>query len=148
MSLNLTYADVVDVFAVPGERTIIDGVHPVTGRSVINAETLDEIRQRYPGAVRMSWADWQADAASRQHTPVTWHPTTAAQYDDMRDVLPPAAWMADAFLVGEPADHCVATGAPRFEAYAKRGNHYVVASRPMTRREFKEEITRWFAASR
>ncbi len=73
----------------------------------------------------------------------------------MLEVLPPAAYLPVAetgyfptvthgFLVGEPWDHCAATGAPRFSAFIKRGYtgvkdsdaKFYEANRPMTRKEF------------
>jgi hypothetical protein len=55
----------------------------------------------------------------------------------MLNILPPIAWNGWAFMVGEPDDHCAATGRPRFRGYRMRGNVYEVASRPLTVAEFK-----------
>jgi len=70
--------------------------------------------------------------------PITWTETTEDRYNDMLEVLPPAAMIGSAFLVGEPSDHCAATGQPRFEAFRQRGAVYLVASRPMTIRELRD----------
>ena len=37
-------------FAVPGSDSLIDCIHPVTGKSWINGETLEQIQLRHPGA--------------------------------------------------------------------------------------------------
>lgn len=126
------------VYARPGDYgSIIDVVDPVTNRSRVYSEDLDQIRQRYPDAVIMVWADWQAGKAALQQTEVVWSRVTERKYHEMLEVLPPVAWTADGFMVGEPEDHCIMTGAPRFRAYLHRGGVYLVASRPMTVREFK-----------
>lgn len=71
---------------------------------------------------------------------VVWNPTTADKYDEMLNVLPPAAWIGGAFLVGEPVDHCPTTGAPRYEAYWQFGDAFVVSSRAITTREFRASV--------
>lgn len=131
-----------DCFAVPGERTIIDGIHPHTGRSIIHGHTLDQIRERYPGAVVITWDTWSAEQAARQNTPIHWDPTTEQQYHDMLGILPPAAWERGIFLVGEPADHSFSTGRPRYHAYRQRGATYTTSSRPITVAEFRAEVSR------
>jgi hypothetical protein len=60
----------------------------------------------------------------------------------MLNVLPPAAWIGGAFMVGEPTDHCAETGRPRFQAYRERGMQFEVASRPMTIAEFRAEVSK------
>ena len=122
-------------FAVPGASNIIDAVHPNTGRGLYSDETLTEIRQRYPEAKRVALDDWMTERAAAQDSPVEWRETTAEQYDDMLNVLPPAFWRGGLFLVGEPDDHHALTGEPRFAAYRQIGSQYFVASRPFTRRE-------------
>ena len=69
---------------------------------------------------------------------ITWEPTTKETFYEMLEVLPPAAWENDAFLVGEPFDHDAETGDPRYSAYRRRpGEQYETGSRPMTIQEFK-----------
>jgi hypothetical protein len=131
-------ADLTHLFAIPDARSAIDFVHPDTGRSLINGETLEQIRQRYPAAQLYTWDAWHAQQTARQAAvPLTWSPTTAEQYHEMLEVLPPAAWIDGGFLVGEPDDHDLATGRPRFQAYRQQGETYSVASRPMTIAEFR-----------
>ena len=131
-----------ECFAVPGEGSIIDGINPETGRSIINDQTFEQIQARYPNAVVMAWEDWRAAQIAKQQTPVRWSRVTERQYQEMLEVLPPAAWMGGYFLVGEPDDHCMATGRPRFRAYGKRGHVYTVSSRPMTVAELKTYLSR------
>jgi hypothetical protein len=130
-----------ELYAVPGADSMIDGINPQTGRTFIQHETEAEIVARYPGAVRMTWDAYQAAKIARQQTPITWAPTTQAHYDEMLNVLPPAAMWEGAFLVGEPSDHCAATGRPRYEACWQRGDAYFVGSRPMTRPELRHALT-------
>jgi|SRR5688572_25623772 len=126
------------VFAVPGQSSVIDAVHPETGRSIICGETLAEVRARYPGAVEMPWEAWQAAQAARQHTPIEWRPITPSRFGEMLDVLPPLAWSpAKGFLVGEPSDHDVVTGQPRYVAFLQRGAAYFESSRPLTTAEWR-----------
>ena len=131
------------VFAVPGEYlSIIDIVNPETGRSRINGNTLEEIRQRYPTAVQMPWEEWRAGKIARQQTPITWTRVDDHRYRQMLEVLPPIDWTNGGFLVGEPADHCVSTGQPRYTAYRHNTGQAYESSRPITRREWREFQTR------
>lgn len=129
------------VFAVPGESSVIDVVNPATGRSAVNDQTLAEMQQRYPNAARIDWTDWQKARAEEQDTPIEWAETTEEQYNEMLNVLPPAFWTDGLFLVGEPMDHHVMSGQPRFTVYRQIGSRYFVASRPMTSREAKAVIS-------
>lgn len=126
-----------DVFAVPGHHNIVDTINPVTDRSSIQGETLDEVRQRYPNAERFTWDAWRASQITRQNTPIAWLPTAASEYDAMLNVLPPACHRAIGFLVGEPMDHSYETGQPRFQAYLSRNGEHFVSSRPLTIAEFR-----------
>jgi hypothetical protein len=138
----LCMTDCVDCWAVPGANSIIDVIHPVTGRTWINGNTPAEMLAREPRAVRMVLSDWLAEKAARQQTPITWTQTTEATYREMLDVLPPAAWVAGYFLVGEPTDHCAATGAPRFQGYRETAGRYFASSRPITLAELRAIVTR------
>lgn len=128
------------VFAVPGNtRSIIDTVR-ADGRSAVYGETLEQIQRRNPGAVRMPWSEWQTAAIAAQVTPITWEPSTEAQYFEMLNVLPPIGWTNGAFCVGEASDHCVKTGRPRYTAYRQIGDRFLVSSRPVTLAEFRSEM--------
>lgn len=135
MSVNFDKYD--ECYAVPGEPGIIDAIDRNTGLTTVYGETEAQIRERYPQAVRMKWDDWKGAAGARQNTPIRWESTTEQQYRRMLEVLPPALWIGGGFLVGEAVDHCVMTGTPRFTAYLKRGDEFVVSSRPVTRAEFR-----------
>lgn len=133
--------DFTELYAVPGENSIIDGINPDTGLTLVFAHTEAQVLEREPKAVRMTWAAWSAGAIERQQaTAIAWEPSTAEQYDEMLNVLPPAAYAGGGFLVGEPYDHCFKTGAPRFQGYRQRGDVFEVASRPMTIAEFRAAV--------
>jgi hypothetical protein len=138
-----TYLDVVslddctEAFAVPGGDSLIDLVHPVTKRSTINGQTLEEIRKRYPDAQIVSIEEFSAAKAARQDAPVEWLETTEERYNEMLEVLPPAFYGNQGFLVGEPWDHHATTGQPRYQAFRCVAGKYYVSSRAMTRAEFK-----------
>ena len=154
-SAQITIMDSTECFAVPGDDSIIDCINPITDRSWINCETLEQIRERYPLAQRISLDYHCKEKAIRQNTPLQWTEVSRERYWEMMEVLPPAAYLPVAetgyfpnitqgFLVGEPWDHCAATGAPRFAAFIKRGHtgiqdsdaKFYEANRPMTRKEF------------
>lgn len=143
-----------EVYAVPGAHSLIDVIDPSTGLTWVNGHTEAEVQARDPLAVRMAWADWQRAESASQRTPITWERSTHAKYHEMLNILPPAAWIGGAFLVGEPYDHDVMTGQPRFQGYWERvgpGDRggwdargalyvYLVASRPMTIAELHREL--------
>ena len=130
--------DLKDAIVEPDNlRTVIDFVHPLTRRSLHMDETIEEVRKRYPGAVVMAFADWQAKKAARQDRPVEWTETTEEIYDEQLGCLPPACFANGGFLVGEPADHHAVSGQPRFQAYRVRDGKYFASSRAMTIEEFK-----------
>lgn len=129
---QITLQDCVDAFAVPGSDTLIDVIHPTTGKSLCYGETLEQIRVRYPGAEVIAVARFQVLKANRQDAPVQWLATTETEYDEMLGVLPPAFWQKGLFLVGEPWDHHAISGRPRYAAYRQLRGDYYKASRPMT----------------
>lgn len=133
----LSFDDVIECYAVPGERHIIDMIHPQTGLSLYGHKSAEDVIAAHPNAVRMTLADWMKAKAASQHTPITWAPTTKERYHEMLEVLPPAMWRGGAFLVGEPDDHDAETGEPRFQGYYHEAGAYFVASRPMTRTELR-----------
>lgn len=128
-----------DVFAAPGSNSIFDIVLS-DDRSAINGLTLAEVqaRENNPAIVRISFDDWRAQAAARQQSdPLRWLWTDRHTYMRMLEVLPPIAFDGAAFCVGEPYDHCFATGRPRFMGYRMIGDSYQVTSRPVTVAELR-----------
>lgn len=123
-------------FCVPGEDSIIDMMGP-DSRTCINGETLEQVRQRYPGAELRSFDEVCAEKAARQDSPATWTETTAERFEEMLGCVPPALMARGGFLVGEPWDHHATSGLPRFAAFVQVGERYFEASRPMTRPEFR-----------
>lgn len=110
------------------------------GRTRIYGKTLDDCRAEagYEDAEEMSvdeFIAWKAD--QQDAVPITWEPTTPQRYDDALSALPPVAWRAHGFLLGEPWDHHARTGAPRYQAYRKLGEQFFVSSRPITVAEWK-----------
>src|ERR1017187_7460993 len=87
---SLTLDDCKQAFAVPGSDSIVDLVHPVTGRSVYANETLEQVNVRYPGAELVEFDAWLESKAERQHSPIEWTETTEEKYYEMLEVLPPA----------------------------------------------------------
>ena len=119
---------------------IIDLIHPTTGLTFHFGKTLADCRLECPDAEIMSVVDFCTWKAAKQRTPITWSEVSEERYVEMLEVLPPAAWVGHAFLVGEPCDHDAGNGQPRYEAYRKRGSVYEAGSRPMTVAEFMQEI--------
>ncbi len=130
-----------DVYAIPGQNHIIDTINPQTDLTSVYGKTEAEVHAQEPLAVRMTWEQWRTAAVARQQTPITWTQVTEGKYQEMLEVLPPAYWSGGAFLVGEPWDHCFATGAPRFAAYIERAGRFYTASRPMTVKELRAFLT-------
>jgi hypothetical protein len=128
-----------ECFAIPGEDSIIDCVHPVTGLTCRCGETLEQVRERYPNAIKMSIADHCTLAALRQDTPIAWEEITHERYSDYLECLPPAAYARDlgAFLAGEPTDHHALSGRPRYTACETRGGKCYASTRPLTKVEFR-----------
>jgi hypothetical protein len=142
----MSWRDDAEVYAVPGAHSIIDTINPDTGRTRYCGHTEADVLAREPGAVRMTWQAWKDAMIARQRTPITWALTTRETYEYMLNVLPPIDWWGGAFLVGEPMDHDVLTGQPRYEAFAERGlsdpRSYYASSRPLTRAELRAELGR------
>lgn len=42
----MNYNDCKEAFAEPGSNNLIDLIHPNTGKSLINGETLEQVRER------------------------------------------------------------------------------------------------------
>lgn len=70
--------------------TCIDVQHPVTGRSEIAGETLEQIRLRYPGAQLVEFGPWCA--AKEKALCSEPEPITEARFMEMLEVLPPQRW--------------------------------------------------------
>lgn len=145
---QLSTSDSSHAFVVPGALNLIDCIHPITGLSWCYGHNLEEIRARHPGAEIVEIAQWCKEKGARQDSPVEWSETTEEQYWEMLEVLPPACMLAGSFLVGEPWDHHAGSGLPRFQAYLKQGDKYLVSNRPLTVTEFKSIVTALFNHSK
>lgn len=132
-----------EVWATPGEHSIIDTINPETGLTSVYGKTAEQVLAEDPQAVRMTWGAWVQARSKEQRTAITWLRCDADRYDEMLNVLPPALlWTGGAFLVGEPADHDVLSGQPRFDAFWHIGESYWHSSRPITRDELKEAMAK------
>lgn len=131
--------DPTECFAIRGE-TMIDVIHPITGKTAIYGKTLEDCRAEkgYAQAERMTIEEFCQSKAEKQDTPIVWEDTTEDYYYEMLEVLPPIAWNHAGFLVGEPWDHHALTGRPRYQAVTKLGDSYKRSSRPLTVKEWKE----------
>ena len=140
---KITYGEAAalceDCFVSKKKGTIIDVIFPPTGKTLINGNSLDEVRKEYPDAEKMSVDEFCAWKSSQQRTPISWSETTEAEYWDMLGVLPPAIYEKGGFMVGEAYDHDAITNQPRYSAYRKRGEVFERASRPLTIAEYKDQ---------
>ena len=106
-----------ECYASKERQTIIDVINPYTDKTACFGKDFDEIRAEYPDAERMTvdaFCHWKA---SKQRSKIQWNETTREKYIEMLEVLPPAAHINGAFLLGEPFDSDALTGRPRFDAY-------------------------------
>lgn len=83
-------SDLIEGYAVPGSTSLIDCIHPVSGLSLWAKETFEQIKLRYPGAVRVNIEEFAAQADTQAITqPVE---ITEETFWDMLEVLPPKNW--------------------------------------------------------
>lgn len=121
-------------YAVRG-GTIIDIVRD--GLTAIYRRTLEDVKKEYPAAELMSVSDFCADKAARQDAePLDLTEVTEEQFDEMLNVLPPAAMNARGFLVGEPMYHHAGSGRPCFTCFVSQFGKFYRVSNPMTHARF------------
>lgn len=137
---NIKPSECKQAFAEPGKSNLIDLINPLTGRSCIENETLEQIQARYPGAEIVDVDQWLKQKAERQDTEIEWTETTEERYWEMLEVLPPAFMKGGGFLVGEPYDHHATTGRPRFAAFREIQGKYFEANRPLTVQEMRQQL--------
>jgi len=125
-------------FASKATGTVVDVLRD-DGKTFYYGKTLEDVRREYPDAEKMTLDAFCTWKAEQQRTPIAWAETTEARFYDMLGCLPPAAYGGGGFLVGEPMDHDAGNGQPRYDAYRQVGERYLVASRPLTRAEFRAE---------
>lgn len=91
---KLSYEAFTECWYVPGETHIVDLIHPDDGLTLHYSENALAVRDRYPGAERMSCDDaWKAidSAALTRYR----HDTTEVseeRFMDALNVLPPLGW--------------------------------------------------------
>jgi hypothetical protein len=124
-------------YAVPGSDWVISIFDMQPGETV-SPETLEKIRAEYPGVELMLFDDWRAAKAARQDAQERkWIEVTHDAYWWALECLPPAAMWRGAFLVGEPQDHHVGTGRPRFRCLKEEQGKFYELTAPITCAEFK-----------
>lgn len=69
----------------------------------------------------LAWAHYDSVLTA---TPVQ---VSAERYMEMLEVLPPARWAHDGFLVGEPHDHSGPEGHARYAYFYRRGDEHFEA---------------------
>ena len=104
-------SDITEYFWTPGESNAIDCVHPVTGLSLVNGETLEQIRERYPEAIITGLdAILEAESKEFKRGPVE---IDAEHWDYMLNVLPPVQWTnehgAETFKISEMTSGTITT---------------------------------------
>jgi hypothetical protein len=134
--IDLSNVRPTEAFVVPEAANCIDFVHPETGRSCINDQTLEQIRERNPGAIKVNLDEWIQAVFEKANPPLTWLDSTEEKFDEMLGALPPRRFVPGAFLVGEPVDHLGEDGAGRYECHRCQGDKFQVSSRPITVKEF------------
>lgn len=75
---------------VQGPTSIIDEVNPITGRSAVCGETLEQIRKRYPKAEIVTWEPWLSNKEKAHCTEP--QPIDKDRFMEMLEVLPPQRW--------------------------------------------------------
>lgn len=124
------------VVAEPNTDYCIDFVYAETGLTHINGHTLEQVREEYPNAQIMSFDEYVEGKFQRQNGPIEYTEISEEDYDSALNCLPPVCWYGNAFLLGEPYDHCAKTGQARYIAYFG-GKSFKCSNRPMTKKEFK-----------
>ena len=135
--VRIRLQDCKEAFAVPGQDNIVDVIRPDTGRSWHYNNTLEEMRERYPGAVAVNMREFfgAIDAKrEKEMAEAIWIAITREKYWEMLEVLPPAAMRNGAFMVGEAMDHH--KGSPRFSCFKQVGEEYFELSQPITMKRF------------
>ncbi len=123
------------VLAIPGSDSIIDLINPKTGLTHCYGKSPDQC----PGSVIMELSVFCAEKSARQDAmPKIWEEISEERYQDMLEVLPPAAMKSGAFLVGEAQDHHAGTGQPRFSCFKSDAGKFYALSKPITHAEFCE----------
>ena len=86
----ISMRDIKQCFYQPGKPGIIDAIHPATGLGLYSKETLEQVRERNPGAEVGDFdevCDAQADYWRKPPTEIT-----EARFWEMLCVLPPEGW--------------------------------------------------------
>lgn len=105
-----------EVFVDPTGK-LLDGVLLGTKVTIIYRHDILQVRARYPGAQIVEWEAYRAWSAAKQKQAVQWIKIADAEIDEAFEVLPPACRTGVGFLIGEPTDHAIDSGEPRFSAY-------------------------------
>ena len=103
MTRKLKYSDITHAFYVPGSISTIDLINPFTDLGMWSNETLEQVRERHPGAVieTLDTIDRNHDENVREAP----NRITAERWDYSLNVLPPVRWIresgAETFHISE-----------------------------------------------
>lgn len=126
-------------FADLSRPIIIDFYNPHTKRGHFGSSE-ENIKERYPGAKLMKVSDFRKEADKKQSPPIQWIQTTQEKFNYAFEVVPPAYYRKNSFLLGEPIDHRCLTGEPRYEGFIQTKDGFFVTNRPVTEKEFEEAV--------
>ena len=139
--MSIKLSSLTQCIAVPGADSIIDMIHPDTGKTMVYGKTLEDCQKEEPNAQLMHIDDFCREKAKRQDTPIEWEEITEERYMELLECLPPIMYGRngwEGFLVGEPWDHHAESGRPRYQACQIVGGRYFASTRPLTKPEFHE----------
>lgn len=127
-------------YATKDPDRLIDTIDNTSGLTSVFAETLEQVRKRFPDAQVVDLDEWCIEKQRQQLTPIEWQQTDEESYMEMLECVPPARMAGGAFLMGEPMDHLANTGESRYEMFRKAGGKYLVSGRPVTVAEFESIV--------
>ena len=94
-------------FYVPGSSSIVDTINPETGLSSIYGETLQQVRDRYPGAevwdYDEAWVEFEKGQRQKYMSPP--EKITAEKFEEMMNIMPPIKYrtgaLSESFMMSE-----------------------------------------------
>lgn len=134
--MKINGLEVTHVFTEPNKTCIVNFCHPQMEQEKIQEE-LKTLRINWPNTILMTWEEFDNQAYKLQNTELKMEEITEERYFELMECLPPAAMEHNKFLVGEPWDHCVKTGKPRFQMCVTSGGKHYASDRPVTKEEYK-----------
>lgn len=123
------------------QKFVIIDIIDSTGLTRINKQPIDAYTNRYPDAEIMKldvWINWKAE----REPSIEWKLTIEECYNEALEVMPPSYRDGTWFLVGEPSDHDLRTGLPRYYGYRRIAEAFETTNRPITNQELEDEYSR------